>query len=543
MDNHDQSTLVQAHQPCPDCGSSDALSVYSDGHTFCFACSKHTQGAKPSSVRPEVRAQVTNLGALRTGEIRELKSRGLSLDTCKAFGHAVSDGVQVYPYVDANGTVVAQKLRTKDKQFGWVGQSSGVQLYGYQLWKGCDPRIVVVTEGENDAESIYEVTRGQMPVVSLQNGAQSAVKSFKQAYDWLETFDSVVLCFDNDEPGLKAAKEAAQMLSPGKAKIAALPLKDANDMLKEGRTSELYTALKHAKAWSPAGIVSGEDIGARARADRPKPFASFPWEFLNKAVGGIYVGDVITVGAGSGVGKTTFMAEIAHHLAMSGIGVGLMFMEENLEETALRFHGIHLNRSLFNGRDEASNEELVEAAKATTDNGLFHLYEHQGESDMNVTLAAMRHLIKVNGVKVLFLDNLSTIVAGLDDENERRAIDKLVRGLVDFAKREKVAVFLASHLSNPMGAKGYENGLEINQKSFRGSGAICSNAWLTLGLERDIYGDAPTAIRVVKSRRFGANAGIRGYLNLEGPTGRMREASEVSPFAPVSKSKTHNTDF
>ena len=33
------------HEPCPDCGSSDALAIYTDGHTFCFSCQTRTAGS------------------------------------------------------------------------------------------------------------------------------------------------------------------------------------------------------------------------------------------------------------------------------------------------------------------------------------------------------------------------------------------------------------------------------------------------------------------------------------------------------------------
>ena len=31
-----------AHEPCNNCGSSDANSVYTDGHKFCFVCQTYT---------------------------------------------------------------------------------------------------------------------------------------------------------------------------------------------------------------------------------------------------------------------------------------------------------------------------------------------------------------------------------------------------------------------------------------------------------------------------------------------------------------------
>ena len=39
--SEDDSEIVEAHLPCEDCGSSNALSLYQD-HTYCFSCSKHT---------------------------------------------------------------------------------------------------------------------------------------------------------------------------------------------------------------------------------------------------------------------------------------------------------------------------------------------------------------------------------------------------------------------------------------------------------------------------------------------------------------------
>lgn len=32
------SDALKSHVPCNDCGSSDALTIYKDGHTYCYAC-------------------------------------------------------------------------------------------------------------------------------------------------------------------------------------------------------------------------------------------------------------------------------------------------------------------------------------------------------------------------------------------------------------------------------------------------------------------------------------------------------------------------
>ena len=91
-------------------------------------------------------------------------------------------------------------------------------FYGQWLWpnKG---KMVVVTEGEIDAMTVSMLQDDKWPTVSPPNGVQSAPKVFKEQLDWLCGFDTVVIMFDMDEPGQKAAKECAELLPPGKAKI------------------------------------------------------------------------------------------------------------------------------------------------------------------------------------------------------------------------------------------------------------------------------------------------------------------------------------
>ena len=38
--NNEDSEFV-SHLPCEKCGSSDANSLYSDGHTYCFSCNTY----------------------------------------------------------------------------------------------------------------------------------------------------------------------------------------------------------------------------------------------------------------------------------------------------------------------------------------------------------------------------------------------------------------------------------------------------------------------------------------------------------------------
>lgn len=553
MEHVTESNLVSSHQPCEACGSSDALSIYSDGHTFCFSCGDFKPGNEtaPRSASPEVIKAACASPNMKQGVHRAMPTRGLTLETCVSWDYQVAkdsqgNTIQIANYKDDNGNTIAQKIRGKDKSFGWTGDAKAAPLYGKHLWKGCDYKLLVLTEGEIDALTVYQVTMGKVPVASLQNGAQSVERSIKQDFDWLNRFQKIVLCFDMDEPGRDAVKKAAMLLPPGRVFVCELPLKDANDMLKEGRSVELFTAITSAQPFRPDGVLVGKDLSARARVRRPASLAKFPWESINKITRGMREGELITVTAGSGTGKTTFFTEIAYDLAVNqNIPVGLLLMEESPEFATHRLWGHHLNIPLQHDLDQATDGMLNVAAAATTDTGRIMVYDHQGEGELDTMLYRIRYMIQAFGAKVIFIDNLSTVVAGMDERDERRAIDKFIRGLWQFAQREKVVIFLAVHLKRIEGNKGHEDGAQTSLSHLRGSGSISSNSNLVIGLERNQQaeeGSNHVTVRVLKNRLTG-ETGVAGYMEYDAPTGRLREAGDISPFKDDKKPRDKNTDF
>ena len=145
-----------------------------------------------------------------------LNKRGISEATCQKYKiHKDSDRLRFY-YHSADGVIVGCKTKTKDKDFKYEGQTDGT-FFGQHLWPS-NGKMVVITEGELDAASVYQVLR-TWPVVSLPSGAAGAKKSIKKNLEWLQGYTKVVLLFDDDEAGRAAAKEAASVLSPGKVFI------------------------------------------------------------------------------------------------------------------------------------------------------------------------------------------------------------------------------------------------------------------------------------------------------------------------------------
>ena len=70
--------MTQSHQPCPDCGSSDALMINDDGSTYCFSCEKFT----PSKNGQE---DIKTPSDFVKGYSRTIADRSLNKDTCAKY--------------------------------------------------------------------------------------------------------------------------------------------------------------------------------------------------------------------------------------------------------------------------------------------------------------------------------------------------------------------------------------------------------------------------------------------------------------------------
>ncbi len=208
---------LKAHQPCPDCGSSDALTYYSWG-SRCFSCGKARRN--PNSEEPvqkltKVNTKVTNIHDLSYEQVLD---RNLTRSTCQTYGIGNKDGYYYFPYYNEEETLVAFKRRNmEDKRFSIEGDWNKGGLFGQQLFnKG--GKYVTITEGEFDAAAAYQMLGSKYPVVSVRNGAGNAVQDIKANYEWLDSFENIVICFDNDDAGRGAANAVAEVLGT-KAKI------------------------------------------------------------------------------------------------------------------------------------------------------------------------------------------------------------------------------------------------------------------------------------------------------------------------------------
>lgn len=216
-------------------------------------------------------------------------------------------------------------------------------MFGQHLWQPHPKKRIVITEGEIDCLSVSQVQENKWAVVSVPNGAASAAKDVRKHLEWLGGFKEVVICFDNDDAGREAAKAVAALLPPNKALIATLPLKDANEMLKEGRVMELVQCLWDAKRFTPDGILNGKDLLSKLDDSLEEQCYPFPaWlPEVNKKSLGIRLGDLDIFTSGTGSGKTTFIKQLQMHFKQTtDLNQALIHLEEPLKHTVNSLVGI-----------------------------------------------------------------------------------------------------------------------------------------------------------------------------------------------------------
>lgn len=470
------------------------------------------------------------------GVPQTLNSRGLSQETCIHWGYGVAEyrgsKVQVANY-RVNGLVVAQKVRWPNKDFRFLGNAKEAGLYGQNLWRSGAKRIVI-TEGEIDALSVSQAQGNKYPVVSVPNGAQGAKKSLTLQLPWLLTFEEIILFFDNDEPGVKAAQECALIFPPGKCKLAKLhpQYKDANDALKANDTGAIIEAIFGAKVFRPDGILTVADVRAAALAD---PEAGFPWflEKLNTTTYGRRPAEVYAFGAGTGVGKSDLFAQqMMYDMVHLQQPVAAFMLEQGPAETLQRVCGKMEGKTFHVPDGSWKREDLVAAIDKLDGSGKFFMYDSFGATEWSVIAATIRFLAHSEGVKLFYVDHLTALAAAEDDE--RTGLERIMAEMASVAKELQIIIHFISHLTTPDGTP-HEEGGRVTIRQFKGSRAIGYWSHFMFGLERNQQDDNEalrqvTTFRVLKDRKTGRATGQTIHLGYDSARGMLLEL-DYDPYA------------
>ena len=570
------------HAACigDDCSSSDGMAVYQkeiDGEkvndAFCFVCTNYFNHSQLEEVGIKIKegksklTEVVDFSSIEAIPFRGWKERGIGQPVSTKYGvHTeVENGFDVvaryYPST-SDGKVVGFKKRTTPKEFMGIGSTKATnELFGQSVFEAGQKYLVVVT-GEEDAlafaQTLYskkDNTEYWTPVVSVTCGDGSIIKQFKANYEYINSFDKVVLAFDNDEPGQKYVEEAARLLSPGKAFIAKFPqgVKDASDMVKTNRSAELKQLFWKAVPFSRVDVLHLSQMWDDFESEDNNIKIPFPasWSHLNEMMnGGMEKGEITIIGALTSIGKSSIINNVVYSLIENTrFKVGAMYLEGTKREVVRDLLSLDAGMNLRTvNRDNVDinalkNRFFENLAKKDQ----FVYVDHQGSISTSEIFDKLNYLAKAENCDVIIID---PVQAGVNS-SDNGAIIEFMDTLLKFAKETDTCVVAVSHMRKPS----EENPHAVTEYSLMGSSSLNQIAFNTILLSRDKMNECPikksaTKLQLVKCRRTGTT-GEAGWLRYDHNTTHLFATSdpyaEEAMMEPVSVENlevpAHMVDF
>ena len=534
------SSVISRAQ-CPQCANKgednnkDNLAIFDDGHTHCFKCEYHTKGNQPFRATKTTEQDDSWLEEYK-GDYFPLTDRRIRAETLEKYKVKVEvddDGKDIkhhYPYFNQKGDMCGIKTRlVKGKRFFGKGDTSkDNQLFGQHLIK---PGGIAITicEGELDAMSAYEMFGNKYNFVSINNGA-NCIDNIKANLEFLDSFESVVLCFDDDEAGREAAKKVAPIIGQNKCKILTLSKhKDASEYLVAGDGREFQQEWWEAKPYTVSGVASLDDMRLALLDYRETELIPLPDSFGNlqeMTKGGLARGELTSIIAHTSIGKTTILNELIYHFATgTNEKIGCFMVEDNIDETIRKVVSVHRreNLQLVKPKDIDVDSVMEDAVKVGFGSKV-QLYDDGGGSiDIDEMFSKIRYFIKGLGCTVILVDPLHTAIKNLSNENIEDVMDRFIK----LCKETKACIILSTHTRKPDDGS---HPHKISEYDVKGSGAIpqaCHNNILFSRnkLSEDDYERNSIRIRVPKLRRTG-QTGEAGWSHFNSLSGRLEKGHE-----------------
>ena len=541
-----KNTNFIKHTSCEGCGSSDANAVYSDGSAFCFSCKK-TQAKDTQDTEVDFSVVQTNLNLDEISELPVDTFRNISKQVLYNAGVKVEydqdrNIISHYYPITINKKIKAYKKRiVATKDFRVVGKAEVPELFNQS---NCGRyKNLVITEGEIDCLSLIEMltkAKAKFDVVSIVNGAQSARRNIASNLDFINKYDKVFLAFDNDEPGIASANDAAHVIKPGKCHIVNSVYKDANDALCKEQSDTYLSNVWGAKVYKPDNFVTGEKIWDAFKERSTVKSVPYPncLKGLNDKLFGMRLGEITLFTSGTGSGKSTVVKEtILNLLEQSDTKVGLISLEESIGDTATKLIGMSINKNIRMPDDVTEEEARKGYEKVFGDERLI-LLDHQGSVADTSLLDRIEYLAAL-GCSYLILDHITIAVSeGVDGATGNEAVDKVMSSLLKIVKRYNIHLTLISHLRKSSGeGKSFEEGIMPNLDSIKGSGSIKQISFDIIGFARNMMATEKSDRNIVKfavlKSRFSGDTGQCGQATYNVDTGRLNYNESNLAFEEV----------
>lgn len=402
--------------------------------------------------------------------------------------------VKVYDYTDESGVLLFQVARMEPKTFRqrhkgedgkWVYSMEGVRRVLYNLPAVLKSDFVWIAEGEKDADTLISVHAvGTCNVGGAGKWDDSYTESLRGR--------DVVLVPDNDDAGGKHADKVQAALagaakSVRRIKIPA-PHKDVSDWAASFADAARFGVEMVELAERAEVLIGGMRLPIKTMGELEAEYRDFisrastvclrlsTWlPSLTYAVRDLVPGEVLTFVAGTGVGKTMLLQNLAINTRLPTL---LFEMELPGSLSFERFVAMALNRS---GQSIHDSYFTLEPPNWRGSGKLDHIAVC---SESRMTMPEFERIINNTGLKtgvrpaVVMLDYIQ-LIQGKGDRRER--ISDAAEEIKVIAKATKTIIVIASQIAR----KGDDSNGEVFLCDGKESGSIENSSGLVIGAWRD----------------------------------------------------------
>lgn len=509
--------------PCPKCreqgfdAKGDNFHWYGEGYGgHCFSCGfsilsddeLERRGLNTFNWTDEMEEEVSSKEPLTKEEIEKIKgyttTQGYGIRSIPDWAYAAyfvrhkvdtstgEPAEQYYP-IFKDHKLTGFKVRQLPKTFYTVGSmSSESDLFGQYKFRNSNSKKLLITAGEVDAMSAYamlnkpESEYDPTPCVSAVVGETASFKQLKNHYEWLNRFEQIIVCYDNDKAGQEAVKKLVEVIPKGKMYVMSLEMKDCNEMLTAGKDRQFLSAFLKARPYTPDGIVSSADVMDNVlnhvQIDKI-PLPPFMHRMQKLMAGGVPLGVIVNLGGASGQGKSTLADELLYYwIFHSPYKVGIISLESDTGSYGTKLLSRHIGNKieLLETKEEKldllSSEETINKANELWFNvdgtPRFYLIDERDGGLNSLKEQIMRMIIECE-CKVIVIDPTTDLIDSLTNEQQAEFMS-WQKGLV---KSHKVTILNILHTRKTgQGQKAGSAGADLHEEDFHGNSSLYKSA-------------------------------------------------------------------
>lgn len=372
------------------------------------------------------------------------------------------EGNIVWNYYDSNDVLTMVKYRPsrkihKGENKCWCQKNADTSNLLFNMNRINTTAPLLICEGEPDCLSAIEA--GFTNTVSVPLGSGN-FHWIEENWDWLEQFDSIIVCSDNDEAGQKMQKEVVYRLGSWRTKVVEVPpifeaengkkysINDLNEALYYLGKEKVLEIILNAKDSPVPGVIDFSDIqdvdldqiDGITTGIRP----------LDRYLMKLFQGTLNIITGINGAGKSSFINQIICQSLEQDKNVFLFsgelpnFQTKNWLNSVLAGQR-HIEERHF---QDATYYKVRPEAKREIDEfyrGRLYIYEDGRSNRMTDLLKTMEDSVRKYGTKLLILDNLTAINLECSDDNKYNKQSELIMNLIAFAVKFNVIVLLVVH--------------------------------------------------------------------------------------------------